>query len=228
MTASELPARGTLRGLVLAIAALATLALGACSTVKYGALERVGIHKRDVLVSNVKGARKAQKEAQEEFQDALDRYLEVVEAEDSDLKRAYKRLNKEYEDARDAASDVSSEIDDVENVAKALFREWQKEIGEYSDASLRRDSENKLRDTQARADSMIASMREAEASMQPVLRTLRDNVLYLKHNLNAHAVGSLRSKFSELEGDIGNLVEQMRQSIARSDAFIAEMRNADG
>ena len=66
-------------------------------------------------------------------------------------------------------------------------------------------------------------MKEAEASMQPVLSSLYDNVLYLKHNLNAQAVGSLRTTFNELEGDIDILVERMNQSIARSNEFINQM-----
>ena len=70
---------------------------------------------------------------------------------------------------------------------------------------------------------MLKSMKDSEASMQPVLASLYDNVLYLKHNLNAQAVGSLRTTFDELEGDISILVERMNQSIARSNEFIAQM-----
>ena len=44
-------------------------------------------------------------------------------------------------------------------------------------------------------------MKRAEQSMQPVLRTLRDNVLYLKHNLNAQAIGALRGEFGVLKTD---------------------------
>ena len=69
-------------------------------------------------------------------------------------------------------------------------------------------------------------MQAAERSMAPVLATFRDNVLYLKHNLNAQAVGSLRTTFQELEGDIDRLVEQMNRSIERSNQFIAEMEPA--
>jgi len=62
--------------------------------------------------------------------------------------------------------------------------------------------------------------------MQPVLATFKDNVLYLKHNLNAQAVGSLRGSFNNLEGDIERLVNQMNQSIKRSNDFIAQMKTS--
>ncbi len=204
--------------------AAAVVSVAGCTTVKYNTLEKIGIHKRDLLVGNVEDTRDAQKDAQKEFKDALERFGSVVSLENTNLKKAYDRLSDEYDDARDAADEVSEQIEEVEDVAGDLFKEWREEIKTYSDEVLRRDSENKLRDTEARYKEMHKSMKQAEASMQPVLSSLHDNVLYLKHNLNAQAVGSLRSTFSNLQGDIGVLVERMNQSIARSDDFIKQMK----
>jgi len=203
-----------------------SLSLSACSTVKYNTLEKVGIHKRDILVSDVKQARDSQKDAQEQFQDALERFGTVVKIEETGLKKAYDRLKDEYDDSVDAAEDVSDEINDVEKVANDLFKEWESEISQYTDANLRRDSQSKLQSTRGRYKEMLSSMKAAEASMQPVLATFKDNVLYLKHNLNAQAVGSLRGTFKNLEGDIERLVNQMNQSIERSNAFIAQMKTS--
>lgn len=194
-----------------------------CSTIKYNTLEKVGIHKRDLLVGNVKDTRDAQKDAQEQFQDALERFGNIVEIKDTNLKKAYGKLQDEYEDSKEAADDVSEQIAEVEDVATDLFKEWRQENKTYTDAVLRRDSENKLRDTEARYAEMLKSMKQAEASMQPILASLYDNVLYLKHNLNAQAIGSLRTTFNQLEGDINILVERMNQSIARSNDFISQM-----
>ena len=198
--------------------------LSGCTTIKYNALEKVGIHKRDLLVDNVEDTRDAQKEAQEQFKDALERFGQVVKIEDTEIKKAYERLSDEFEDSEDAAEEVSTQIEEVEDVAGDLFKEWKEEIGTYSDAVLKRDSENKLRDTQARYVEMLKTMKDAEASMIPVLATMRDNVLYLKHNLNAQAIGNLQTTFTELEGDIGILIERMNQSIARSNDFIKQMK----
>ncbi len=203
--------------------AMALVLVAGCSTVKYNTLEKIGIHKRDLLVGNVEDTRDAQKEAQEQFQDALERFGSIVTIEDTDLKKAYGKLKDEYEDSKDAAEEVTEQIGEVEEVAEDLFAEWSEENKAYTDATLRRDSENKLRDTQARYTEMLKSMKQAEASMQPVLASLYDNVLYLKHNLNAQAVGSLQTTFNELEGDIGILIERMNQSIARSNDFINQI-----
>lgn len=209
-------------GLVCASAAV--VLTSGCSTVKYNALEKVGIHKRDILVGNVEDARDAQKDAQEQFTDALERFGQVVRIEDTDLKKAYNRLNDEYEDSEEAAEEVSEEIAAVEEVAEDLFDEWSDEIEQYTDRNLKRSSQQRFKETRSRYQEMLASMKEAERSMQPVLATFKDNVLFLKHNLNAQAVGSLRTTFDSLEGDIGRLIQQMNRSIDRSNQFIQQMQ----
>jgi len=172
----------------------------------------------------VKDARDAQQDAQVQFKDALERFGSVVEIEETGLKKAYNQLSDEYDDSKDAAEDVSDEIDDVEKVAEDLFEEWDAEIQQYTNADLKSSSENQFRDTQARYNDMLATMQASERSMEPVLNTFKDNVLFLKHNLNAQAVGSLRTTFKSLESDIDQLIEQMNRSIERSNQFIAEMQ----
>jgi len=213
--------------------------LSGCASVKYSAFEKIGIHKRDLLVDDVEDTRDSQEAAQQQFKDALEKFGSVVTIEETGLKKAYDQLSDEYEDSVDAAEDVSDNIDDVEQVADALFeewrgeieqydalfREWRGEIEQYTNTSLKSSSQQKLRETEGRYSEMLRSMRAAEQSMVPVLATFKDNVLFLKHNLNAQAVGSLRTTFNELESDIGILIEQMNRSIQRSNDFIANINS---
>jgi uncharacterized protein YdiU (UPF0061 family) len=210
-------------GLVL-IAILWVSFFGGCSTAYYGAMEKVGIHKRDILVDRVEDARDAQSEAQEQFKSALEQFGAVVQIKNTDLKKAYEKLNAEYEDSEKAAEKVSERIDKVESVAGALFKEWEDELKLYKSADLRRSSQRKLQNTKTRYREMLASMHRAEKSMTPVLRTFRDNVLFLKHNLNAQAIGSLRAEFSTLKGEIDGLIKNMNEAIKTSDKFIADIK----
>lgn len=206
------------------MAPLAVLLVLGCSTAYYSAMEKVGIHKRDILVDRVEAARDSQSEAQVQFRSALEQFSAVVNIENSDLKKAYERLNAEYEDSVKAAENVSERIDKVESVADALFKEWEKELTLYKNAALRNSSRRRLMDTRAGYNEMLASMRRAESSMEPVLQSFLDNVLFLKHNLNAQAIGSLRLEFSDLKGQIGGLIQKMNMAIETSDKFIAEMK----
>jgi uncharacterized protein YdiU (UPF0061 family) len=199
--------------------------LTACSSTYYGAMEKVGVHKRDILVERVEDGRDSQANAQKQFQSALEQFNSIVQLEETDLKKAYDKLNKEYEKSKDAANEVSSRIAKIESVANALFKEWKAELKEYESKELRQSSEEQLQATKTRYQEMLASMKTAEESMAPVLRIFHDNVLFLKHNLNAQAIGSLQSEFTNLEGQIGELIKSMNVAIASSNKFIADINN---
>lgn len=198
--------------------------LSACSGAYYGAMEKVGKHKRDIMVDRVEGARDSQAEAQEQFQSALEQFDSVVKLEETDLKKAYDSLNNEYEKIESAASKVSDRIDKVESVADDLFDEWEDELEEYQNKDLRNSSKEQLRNTKSRYKKMIASMYQAEASMEPVLKIFRDNVLFLKHNLNAQAIGSLQGEFTNLKGEIDSLIGKMTSAIESSNEFISDIQ----
>jgi hypothetical protein len=208
---------------MLTSAALAVLTLNGCATAYYSAWEKVGYHKRDILEERVEEARDAQADAQVEFKDALEQFGSVVAIEDTDLKRAYDKLNTEYEDSLAAAELVSERVDEVDDVANALFEEWNDELGQYTNAKLRRSAKSQLDETKSNYSKLLRTMRNAESSMKPVLNTFKDNVLYLKHNLNAQAVGALRGEFQSLQTDVQRLIKEMNKSIAESDKFIASM-----
>jgi len=209
---------------IIWLAVVLMVLAGGCSKAYYGAMEKVGIHKRDILVDRVESARDAQSEAQHQFKSALDQFGAVINIENSDLKQAYEKLKAEYEDSRDAAEKVSARIEKVEDVAAALFKEWTDELKLYKSAELRRSSQRKLNETRTRYRRMLASMHRAEKSMEPVLRSFQDNVLFLKHNLNAQAIGSLRTEFSTLKGEIDGLIKSMNEAIQTSNQFIAEIK----
>ena len=197
--------------------------LTACSGTYYKTMESFGLEKRDILVDRVEDARDAQEEASEQFASALDQFRSVVAFDGGDLEKVYDRLNSEYERSRDDAAAVSERIDEVESVAEDLFEEWQRELNEFSRADLRRNSESLLRDTQRRYEQMMAAMRRAERSMDPVLESFQDQVLMLKHNLNARAIGALKNELGSIEKETARLITDMQNAIAEADTFIRSM-----
>jgi len=198
--------------------------LAGCGNPYYSAMEKVGVHKRDIMVDRVEDARNAQEDAQEQFKSALEQFDSVVSLEETDLKKAYDRLNEEYEDCVKVAEKVSDRIDSVKDVSDALFDEWGDEISLYESAELARSSKKQLTETKASYREMITHMEEAEQSMDPVLRIFRDNVLFLKHNLNAQAIASLQHEFAGLETEIEQLIKRMNEAIDSSNEFIANMK----
>ncbi|BBD09607.1 DUF2959 domain-containing protein [Desulfovibrio ferrophilus] len=202
---------------------LCLLTLVACQKAYYGAMEKVGIHKRDILVDRVEDARDSQAEAKEEFANALERFQSVVKVDGGELQETYERLNSTYEDCDDKAQNVSTRIAKVQDVAEALFEEWQAELNQYSSAKLRQQSASQLTRTKREYKKLLSAMRKAEKSMHPVLSTLHDQVLFLKHNLNARAIASIKNELDTVERDVASLVKTMEVSINEANQFIEQM-----
>ncbi len=198
------------------------LVLG-CQSTYYGAMEKFGYHKRDILVERVEEGRDDQQAAKQQFQSALDQFSALVGFKGGDLRALYDRLNGELGKCRDRAKAVTNRIQSIESVAAALFEEWETELNQYSNPDLKQRSERALRDTQQRYGQLIAAMKRAESRMPPILTAFNDQVLFLKHNLNAQAVASLEGDVAEMENDIAALIAEMNAAIAEADAFIEGM-----
>lgn len=200
------------------------LLLAGCSSAYYGAMEKFGVPKRQILVDRVQAAREAQEKAKQQFASALDQFLAVAKTPAPELKAAYDNLNSELKHSEARAKEVRDRIEAIDDVAKALFEEWSVELSQYSNASLRAQSERQLAATKRRYAELMRVMDAAAARMDPVLAAFRDQVLFLKHNLNAQAIASLESTTRDLRQDIARLVADMEKSIREADAFVRSMQ----
>jgi len=198
--------------------------LSACQSAYYSAMEKVGVHKRDILADRVEEAQQSQQEAQQQFKSALAQFSSLIKFDGGDLQRVYESTDSEYQACSKAAEDVSSRIDSIESVADALFDEWQDELEQYTSDKLKRDSARKLNETKRQYSSLLKTMRRAEKTMQPVLSSLKDNALYLKHNLNAKAIGALKGEFNSVQRDINRLIDEMNKAIAQSEQFVLTLK----
>jgi ElaB/YqjD/DUF883 family membrane-anchored ribosome-binding protein len=204
----------------LLFALIAIFGLSGCQSIKYSALEKMGIEKRDVLSSRVEDAAESQDEASEQFASALEQFRATVQFDGGELEDVYDRLNREFERSEARAEDVRERIEEVEDVAEALFDEWEEELALYSDPDLKRRSESILRETRQRYTRMINAMHRAERSMDPVLNVFRDQVLFLKHNLNSMAIASIRDELADIERITNEMTSAMNQAINEANSFI--------
>jgi ElaB/YqjD/DUF883 family membrane-anchored ribosome-binding protein len=202
----------------------ALVLLSACSSAYYSAMEKVGIHKRDIMVDRVEDAKEAQQEAQQQFKSALEQLSSLINYQGGELEAQYEQTADQYESSKAAAEKVSARIEAIEDVAQALFDEWADEITQYSSEKLRRQSERTLKDTERKYQRLINAMHKAESRMAPVLAALKDNTLYLKHNLNAQAIGALQGEYRSIKQDIETLISEMNSAIAQSQQFIDALK----
>jgi len=207
----------------LFVLALCLCFLPACQSAYYGTMEKFGYHKRDILVDRVEDTREANEEAKEQFANALERFRSVIQVDGGELEEKYDTLNAEYELSVERAATVRKRIVKVENVAEALFEEWRDEIRQYTSSRLRTQSRHSLDDTKARYSRLIKAMKRASEKMDPVLAAFKDQVLFLKHNLNARAIASLKGELGSIRSDVAVLIRDMERSFREANEFIKSM-----
>lgn len=214
----------TLQGIRAGMVIMSLALVGACSSVQYSALEKVGIHKRDLLVDNVEDARDSQAETREQLVTAYEELTALIGFDGGELEARYKRLSKEVERSQDAIDELDGHLADIDRVSRDLFKEWEAELDLYNNATLRADQAQKLSLSRKQFATMRDRMQQARDRVDPVMVVLNDNVLYLKHSLNARALDALRGQATLLEGQVDALIRDMQVAIDEADAFIANMR----
>ena len=194
-----------------------------CSSAYYSTMETFGMHKRDMLKKRVIAARDEQKEAGQQFKDALTRMKELYGFQGGELEKIYDGLKRDFDRSSNKAEAVRKRVKDVESVANDLFDEWEKELKQLSSENLRNRDREQLRATRRRYEALHEALKRAESSMEPVITQFRDQVLFLKHNLNAQALSSLQKEALNIQDDISKLLVEMDQSIRQADSFIKEL-----
>jgi hypothetical protein len=208
------------------IATAVTILMFGCESTYYKTMETIGYHKRDIMVDRVEDARDAQQEAKAQFESALEKFSSVLGFSGGNLEEKYDQLKAEYERSAIKADAVRNRITAVEDVAEDLFAEWQQELSQYTNSRLKQSSARKLKETKNKYTQLIGAMKRAEKKIDPVLAAFQDQVLYLKHNLNAQAIAALQSELATIETDVAGLIKEMEASIREADAFINSMEKS--
>ncbi len=178
---------------------------------------------RDLLVNRVEAARDVQADSANEFKSALEEFKSVTNFSGGDIEAKYNSLNATFVRSEAAAEKVSNRVNRVEAAANKLLAQWRDELDDYHDASIRRNAEAQFDQTRLQAEKLLAALRAVEQKIEPVLGAFRDQVLFLKHNLNMQAISSLQQTSSEIEQDVTALINEMEAAIAQAEEFIQSM-----
>lgn len=199
------------------------LAVPGCDKAYYGTMQKFGMEKRDILVSRVKEARTDQQEARDQFKTTLERFKELTGFDGGDLEQTYAKLKDDFDACETRANAVRGRVKSIEEVATALFSEWQDEADQIQNRTLRTESERMMRESRSNYDKLIAAMRRAESKMDPPLHAFKDQVLVLKHQLNAKMIASLQGDLRKIEDDVAAAIREMEESIAEANRFVEAM-----
>jgi hypothetical protein len=206
---------------------LSALLLNGCTSAYYKTMEKFGKEKRDILVQRVKDSKRDQEQTKEQLKTTMETFQELTGFKGGDLEKSYKKLNSEYERAEGQANKLRDRIKSIDQVSNDLFAEWQKEIDEMGNANLKSRSAGMLRDAKERQAIYMKAMHKTENQMTPVLTAFHDQVLFLKHNLNARAIGSLKGTAANINTNVSAVMKSIDISMLEADKLIASLSTPD-
>lgn len=183
----------------------------------------LGHHKRDIVVIQVEQTCNSLINTRNQFEDALQQFKDIVNIRDTSLEQRYQLLQRQYDFCKSKTDDVRHRILAIEEVSGSLFKEWNEELGQYSNRTLRTKSRKQLKASKQQYTRLIKTMRKAESRIHPVLSAFKDQVLFLKHNLNAQAIAALQHEFIEIGIDISQLIEVMEITIKEASQFVSTL-----
>ena len=203
------------------------LLLSGCHSTYYKAMSTLGKEKRDILVSRIKDAKKDQDQTKQKLQTTMESFQALTGFKGGSLEKSYKRLNSDYESAASQAGKLHEKIQSIDQVSNDLFKEWQGEISAMDNGKLKSQDTVMLRNAKTRQATYMRAMHRTEDQIEPVLKAFHDQGLFLKPNLNARAIGSLKNTSAGLQSDVAGLVQSIDSSSQEADKLISSLAASD-
>jgi hypothetical protein len=204
-----------------------TLLFTGCKSTYYKTMRTLGKEKRDILVSRIKDAKKDQDQTKKQLQTTMESFQALTGFKGGSLEKSYKRLNSDYESAASQAGKLHDKIQSIDQVSNDLFKEWQGEINGMDNAKLKSQDLVMLRNAKTRQATYMRAMHSTEDQIAPVLKAFQDQVVFLKHNLNSRAIGSLKTTSAVLQSDVAGLIQSIDASSQEADKLISSLAASD-
>jgi len=153
---------------------------------------QAGPEQTATFVKTLQGTVKAIGESRAQLQKTVTTYNSITEMTAKDIKGAYKDLNENVADSEKKVVDGRPKLDEMNTAAEGYFAAWKESAAAISDADLRKRSEERLADAQARFKNIAAAGKDARQSFDTLMTDVKDQSTYLGHDLNAGAIASLK------------------------------------
>jgi len=176
------------------------------------------------FLKTVEGTVKAIGESRAQLQKTVATYNSITEMTAKDLKGAYKDLGKDIAESEKKVADGRPKVDEMNTAAEGYFAAWKASASAISNPDLRKRSEERLADAQARFAKIAVAGKDARQSFDTLMTDVKDQSTFLGHDLNASAIASLKpnaAKFNERANTVFTKVDGVTKMF---EEYIASMK----
>ena len=188
------------------------------------AAAQVGPEQTAKFLKTVEGTVKAIGESRAQLQKTVATYNSITEMTAKDLKSAYKDLGKDIAESEKKVADGRPKVDEMNTAAEAYFAAWKASAAAISDPSLRKRSEERLADAQARFGKIAVAGGDARQSFDILMIDIKDQSKFLGLDLNASAIATLKPDAAKFNGRASAVLAKVDGVTRMFEEYIASMR----
>jgi hypothetical protein len=176
------------------------------------------------FLKTVEGTVKAIGESKTQLHKTVTTYNSITEMTAKDLKGAYKDLNKDVADSEKKVTEGRPKVDEMNTSAEAYFAAWKANAAAISDPDLRKRSEGRLADAQARFKDIAVAGKDARQSFDTLMIDMKDQSKFLGLDLNASAITALKPNATKLNTSANSIFTKVDGVTKMYDDYIASLK----
>jgi DNA repair ATPase RecN len=115
-------------------------------------------------------------------------------------------------------------VDEMNTEAEAYFAAWKQSAAEISNADLRKRSEQRLADAQARFQKIAAAGKDAQRSFDTLMKDVKDQSTFLGHDLNANTIATLKPDAARFNTRANTVFTKIDGVTKMYEEYIASMK----
>jgi DUF2959 family protein len=188
------------------------------------AQQDAGVKQVEALVKASGSTVQAISETKLQLMKTMDVYNALLADDAKDRKKLYKDLQKEMESTEKRRAEIATRAGAMRGEADTLFKSWETSAASIESESLRKRSEDRLKQTKATYAEIGAVGQKAGELYQPVMKTLADQVKYLGHDLNPAAVATLKPDAEKLNKRVQELGKAIDETVTTANTKITAIR----
>jgi hypothetical protein len=163
-------------------------------------------------------------EAKVQMQNTLTNYSELLGKSATDMKDGYKKLLKNIKESDEKLENARTKVAQMQETGKTYFTGREASVKKITDPTLQAQAQERLTASQKEFDGVLASLRSARESLDPVRKELGDQVKYLESDLSPSGTASLKPQAEKTKAGATAMFGKVDEAIRTANTYFNGLR----
>ena len=178
----------------------------------------------DKLIDRAGDMVSAMRAARLQIGTTVDDYNTIIDGKAEENRAAYKQLQKSLKKSEKSAAAVGEQAEKMDLAASEYFASWEASLSEFTSDEMRARSEERMKETRQRYDGILQAGREAGDAFRPFVTLLKDQIVFLGHDLNPAAIEDLQDEAEKLNSQAEEVFSKVDETYRSALRYRASLK----